>query len=141
MINKRLKVYVACALTYVPKAEKQTFTQLLQEVKTLLEKENFEVIEFLSAIKNNPEAEEVYSFDIDCLEKADCLLALGDFPGTGLGYEICYSTELKVIPTMVGVKNKNNISKLLQGISHSNYSLVEFDTPEKLVSAFVKFVK
>jgi hypothetical protein len=138
-MKKRLKIYVACALTHVPSEQKSTFTSLLNDVKRELREKGYEVIDFLSAIKENPGPEEVYSYDIECLKVADCMLALGDYPGTGLGYEICYTTELRKIPTMVGVTNSNNISKLLKGISHKQYKFITFSTPQELVGDFINF--
>ena len=134
-----LKVYVACALTYVPVEKKSVFTALLNDVKKELRDKGYIVIDFLSAVKENPEPQEVFSYDIECLKKADCLLALGEYPGTGLGYEICYTTELRKIPTMVGVMNLNSISKFLKGISYEHYVCTVFDTPRELVEKFTDF--
>jgi hypothetical protein len=136
----KLKVYVGCALTHVPVEERKYFTLLLNEVKNLLTKSEFEVLDFLSAVEENPTPEKVYTFDIACLEEADCMLALGDYPGTGLGYELCYTTELKVIPTMVGITSEKNLSKLLLGVSHKNYTFKIFKTPVELVASFTNFV-
>ena len=139
-MKKSIKVYVACALTHVPSGQKQSFTSLLDEVKGELKKKGYTVIDFLSAVKKNPEPKEVYNYDVECLKSADCLLALGDYPGTGLGYEIGYTTELRKIPTMVGVSNLNNISKLLKGVSQDNYKLAIFTQADELVETFIKFV-
>jgi len=139
-MKNQLKVYVACALTYVPSDQKILFTSLLNEVKVELRGKGFVVIDFLSSIKENPESKEVYNFDLKCLKDADCMLALGDYPGTGLGYEICYTTELRKIPTIVGVRNSDNISKLLRGVSQDNYQLSVFDKPHELIESFISFV-
>ncbi len=135
-----LKIYVACALTHVPAEQKIAFTSLLNDVKIELKEKGYAVMDFLSAIKENPDSKEVYSYDIECLKNADGMLALGDYPGTGLGYEICYTTELRRIPTVVGVVNLNNVSKLLKGVSHEHYKLVVFSTPQDLVKGFIDFV-
>jgi hypothetical protein len=139
-VKNPLKIYVACALTYVPNERKIFFTLLLNDVKRELRGKGYEVMDFLSAIKKNPEPKEVYSYDIGCLKVADCMLALGDYPGTGLGYEICYTTELRKIPTMVGVMDSDNISKLLKGVSHKYYKFTVFSTPQELVESFIHFV-
>lgn len=136
-----MNVYVACALTHVPADKKESFTSLLNETKQELKNFGFTVLDFLSAIKKDPQEREVYEFDIACLQKADCVLALGDYPGTGLGYELSYTTELRKIPTFVGVTDPNNISKLLRGVSHTHYKLSVFNTPQELVSEFASFVQ
>ncbi len=135
-----IKVYVACALTHVPSEQKQAFASLLDNVKEELKRKGYNVIDFLSAIKENPEPKEVYGYDIECLKSADCLLALGDYPGTGLGYEIGYMTELRKTPTMVGVMDLSNVSKLLRGVSKDNYTVALFSKPDDLVKSFTDFL-
>ena len=139
-MKKSIKVYVACAITHVPSEQKSAFALLLKEVKKELNERGYTVIDFLSAVKENPEAKEVYNYDIECLKSADCLLALGDYPGTGLGYEIGYTTEFRKIPTMVGVSDPNNISKLLKGVSQDNYKFAVFSKADDLVETFINFV-
>ena len=138
-MNKHLHVYVACALTHVPPEQISQFTTLVHDIKNQLKQRGYIVLDFLSALEHNPDPAHVYTYDISCLQKADCVLALGDYPGTGLGYELCYATELRNIPTMVGVTNMNHISKLLKGVSHPHYRCILFMTSQELIDLFITF--
>lgn len=136
-----LKVYVACALTSVPKSSRPEHLMMVESLKAELRSKGYLVIDFLSAIKDNPVPEDVYSYDIKCLDEADCILALCDYPGTGLGYEICYSVLLRKIPTFVAVSDETNLSKLLRGINLPNYKYVVFSKTSDLLEKFDKFVR
>jgi nucleoside 2-deoxyribosyltransferase len=139
-MNHSYKVYVGCALTHVPDVEKTNFLSLVDQIKAILKNQGFQVLDFLSAIEKDPIPSKVYEFDISALKDCDCVLAIGDYPGTGLGYEICYATEIRNVPVMVGVRDTNNLSKLLRGVSKDNYVTKVFSNHSDLVSDFKMFV-
>jgi hypothetical protein len=117
---KRLKIYVGCALTSVPSEKRAEFETRVNEVKKML-KADHEVLEFVGL--TNGTSRDVYMHDIhDCVAKADLFIALCDYPGTGLGYELCYAIEVKNIPTLALVQKDATVTRLVEGIQSQKFT-------------------
>jgi hypothetical protein len=101
---------------------------------------NYEVIDFLSAIKKDPNPKDVYTFDMACLNKAHYMLAFLDYPGTGLGYELCQMIRVENKPVLALTKNKSHVSKLIQGIKSELFVLDTYEDVNDCINKLTSFV-
>ena len=119
------KAYVACALTCVPGERKGEFEQRLALVKRTLQDHGYEILEFVGLIGGS--SEDVYRHDIhECVGKADILVALCDYPGTGLGYELCYAVEVRKIPVLAVAHISSVVTRLVLGIDMEKYEFYRY---------------
>lgn len=130
------KLYIGCALTNLPLDKKGEFLSIIRQVKNTLN-EFFEVIEFLGvddASKASPL--EVYNFDIkECVMKADCMLAICDYPSLGLGYEIATAVEKRGIPVLAIAHRDSEVTRLIRGIDHPGFSFKTYNSIEEIIKA------
>ncbi len=130
------KLYIGCALTNLPLDKKVEFLRTIREVKNSLS-EFFEVMEFLGvddASQASPP--EVYNFDIkECVMKADCMLAICDFPSLGLGYEIATAVEKRGIPVLAMAHKDSEVTRLIRGITHPDFAFERYNSTEEIINA------
>ena len=129
------KLYVGCAISGLPQAEKEKFLGMITELKDTL-RGHFEVLDFLTATNTNGTPTEIYIRDIvECVEHADYMLAICDYPSTGLGYEMATAIEKRGIPVLAMAHRTSNVSKLIIGITAKNFHFIQYDSidevPEK----------
>lgn len=75
--DKMLAVYVGCALTHAPKIFKQDSSQL----KDML-RDSVHMLDFLGQ-SSTYTAEEVFTFDINCVRSCDVFVANVTYPSLG----------------------------------------------------------
>jgi hypothetical protein len=103
-----LKVYVGCSLTHAP----QEFIDEVERLKQKLEK-ICHLLRFKGLSEKNI-AHDVYKHDIiDCVYQCDLLLAICDYPSTGLGYEIATQAEKKRGAVLAVAHENSKVSKLI----------------------------
>lgn len=125
----RRSLYVGCALHSVP----ESFLDMVEELK----KQAAEQWEVLSFVGTDPTAtaETVYRKDIDCATQADVMLAICDYPSTGLGIELATRIEHK-LPTIITHYIDSQISRMVLGLAFVADSVVHYQTyqsPEDLL--------
>lgn len=135
--NTKKKLYIGCPLTLLPPDKKDAFLEMISEIKKEL-KNHFEILEFLgiadlgSAHPFSPK--EIYDWDIkECVLKADCMLAICDYPSISLGYEMATAMEKQNIPVLAVAKKNSEISRLIRGIDHKNFSFMYYNTTKDIV--------
>jgi len=128
------KLYIACALTNLPADKKEEFLQMIFDIKKELSK-SFEILEFLGindASKASPL--EVYNFDIkNCVMKADCMLAICDYPSLGTGYEIGVAVEKLSIPVLAVAHRDSIVTRLIRGVDHPNFHFMYYDSVDEII--------
>jgi hypothetical protein len=128
------KLYVGCALTYLPKGA-ESFPDMVAELRKELGK-NFEVMEFWNAI--HPSAGtplDVYTHDIkNSVMKADCMLAICDHPSLGLGYELATAVEKQGIPVLAMAHKDARVSRLILGINHPNFTFAYYSSVQDIIA-------
>jgi hypothetical protein len=132
------KLYLACALTNVPDDKRVDFEKLIFWLKTELSK-SFEILEFVGIgdlLNPNPMSpQEVYEVDmLGRVMKTDYLLAICDYPATGLGYEIGVAAEKRGIPVVVFAHKDAKVSRSIIGVTLPNYHFFRYDSPEQILA-------
>lgn len=134
------KLYIGCALTKLPIDKEKDFLEMLATIKVGL-KDHFETIEFIGATGLAPDATplEVYVHDIkNSVLKADCMLAICDYPSLGLGYELGAAVEGKGIPVLAVAHRDLLVSKLIRGIDHKDFQFYYYDTISDIISKTIE---
>jgi hypothetical protein len=140
-MNKK-KLYIGCALTNLSSEKRD---ELLKNISSLRERleDKFEVLEFLW-VKMDPSKatpDEVYRVDIDeCVKSADCMLALCDYPSTGLGYEMATALEKCGIPVLAVAQKDSVVTKLVRGINKPNFNFQYYDSFDEVGDMVLKFL-
>lgn len=111
---KMKRLYVGCGISTLPPEVAERFLKSVADVKDKL-RENFIVLDFLGTGAATPK--EVYRRDIvECVGTADAMLAICDYPSTGLGYEMCAALQVYDIPVLGMSAYTSNVSRLIVGI-------------------------
>src|ERR1700679_3262391 len=108
---KMKRLYVGCGISTLPPAEAESFLKRVSVVKDKL-REHFVVLDFLGTGVATPE--EVYARDIfECVGTADGMLAICDYPSTGLGFEMCAALYKYDIPVLAMSAYTSKVSRLI----------------------------
>jgi hypothetical protein len=111
-----IKVYVACSLTYAPQYFKDEVDELKRRLAGICE-----VLHFKGLSDDNI-PRDVYIHDIEeCVCKCDLLLAVCDYPSTGLGWEMAVQAELRHKPILAVAHQDAKITKLILDPSVLDY--------------------
>jgi hypothetical protein len=133
--SAKKKLYIGCALTRLPSDEGEDFLRMIAEVKLGL-KDKFEIVEFLGVTGLAHEASplQVYVHDIKkSVMKADCMLAICDYPSLGLGYEIATAVEKQGIPVLAMACKDRLVSKLIRGVDRKNFHFMYYDSVDEII--------
>lgn len=123
------KLYVGCALTNVPPELRDEFLSGINRLKSTL-REHFEILEFLGDAAGSARA--TYQRDIvECVGVADYMLAICDYPSTGLGYEMGTAIEKHEIPVIAAAHHSSKVTRLIQDIP-KKYVFLRYDKLEEL---------
>lgn len=128
------KLYIGCALTNLPSDKKEAFLRMISKIKQELGK-SFEIIEFLG-INDFSRASpfEVYNHDIkNSIMKADCFLAVCDYPSLGLGYEIATAVEKRGIPVLAIAHKDSIVTRLVRGVDHKNFHFMYYGSVDEII--------
>ncbi len=136
-------IYVGCALNRAP----DEFKQRVVAMKGLLRDMGHSVMEFVT----DPEAtdESVYENDILTMVRGcDCVVAVIDFPSTGLGLELGAALFRYKKPVLGLTSNLQQQSRLIRGVRREfgkkHFLLVESThstwITEEIISSFLKDV-
>lgn len=107
-MEKKLKVYVACSLTYAPLEFRLAVENLKLKLASICE-----VLQFKNLADENLPYD-VYIHDIkDCVYNCHLLVAICDHPSTGLGYEMATQTEARKKPVLAVAHRDAKVSKLI----------------------------
>lgn len=131
------KLYIGCALTNLPADEKDKFLAMIKEIKKELGK-SFEILEFLGIgdIGNTRPytPQEIYDYDIrKCVMKADCMLAICDYPSLGLGYEMATCVEKRGALVLAVAHKDSVVGRLIRGIDHKNFNFLYYNSVEEII--------
>lgn len=136
------KLYIGCALTILPSDKKVAFMEMISKLKEDL-KENFEIIDFLGI--GGPSTApplDIYTHDIkNCVKKADCMLAICDYPSLGLGYEIGTAVEGQGIPVLAVAHKDALVTRLIRGIDHKNFHFMYYDSVDEIIEKTSELLK
>ncbi len=135
--NMKKKLYIGCSLTLLPLGKKDTFLKMIKEIKVKLSK-SFEILEFLGIDDLQTEkpftSQEIYNFDIqERLMKADCMLAICDYPSIGLGYEMATAIEKRGIPVLAMAHKDQVVGRIIRGIDHPNFHFVYYNSVDEII--------
>lgn len=136
------KLYIGCALTHLPPDKKEVFLQMITKIKEELGK-SFEILEFKGisdlSTEQSLSPKEIYNYDIkECVMKTDCMLAVCDYYGLGLGYEIATAVEKRNIPVLALAHKDSKVSRLIRGINHKNYHFAYYDSVDEIIEKTLK---
>jgi len=116
----RKKVYVGCALSHAPQEFKDKVEALKKRLNGFCE-----VLEFLGTTAGTPR--DVYNHDInDCVKESDLIVAICDFPSTGLGYEIATQLEDRGMPVLAVAHKNSKVTRLIQDIGKPHYEFLRY---------------
>lgn len=125
---KKIKIYVTCALTQAP----EEFRREIEKLKDSL-RGGYEILDFVGLVGGT--ATDVYKYDTECVKSCDLLVAICDYPSTGMGYEIGFALSLNKQILAVG-KEGAKITRLVLGVDHPAYTFSryrEFGEIKKLI--------
>lgn len=118
---------------------------MISEIKKELSK-SFEILEFLgvgdigSVRPFTPQ--EIYDYDIrKCVMKADCMLAICDYPSIGLGYEMGTAVEKLGIPVLAMARKDAIVGRLIRGIDHKNFNFFYYNSAEEIIEKTLEILK
>jgi nucleoside 2-deoxyribosyltransferase len=124
-----MRIYVGCALA----ESAPEFVAFIAQLKQVLRDLGHEVLEFMGPVNGTPA--EVFQHDIEQVLNAELVIAIADFPSTGLGFEICTALHAN-IPVFAFALAEQKVSRLTQGIVHPNYAFHWYETLEDLLTQF-----
>jgi hypothetical protein len=136
------KLYIGCSLTLLPSDKKDAFLEMISLIKKELSK-SFEILEFLGIAdlsSTHPfTPREIYDYDIKgCVMKADCMLAICDYPSTGLGYEMATAVEKLGIPVLAVAHKDSVVGRIIRGIDHKNFQFFYYNSVDKIIEKTVE---
>jgi hypothetical protein len=100
-------VYVACSLTHASEEFKQQVELLKDSLRKVCR-----VLCFLGISDDTAHA--IYEHDIhNCVYRSDLVVAITDFPSTGLGYEIGTQVEARRMPVLAVAHIDSKVTKLI----------------------------
>lgn len=117
-----ISVYVGCSLTHAS----PEFRDSVEELKRRLSK----VCRVLSfkGLSNENLPYDVYVHDIlGCVDGCDLLLAICDYPSTGLGYELAVQAERKRGPVLAVAQRDALVTKLILDPHLPGYEFARYD--------------
>lgn len=143
-LNSMKKLYVGCSLTLLPPHKKEVFLQMITEIKKGLGK-NFEVLEFKGmgdiGTANPLTPKQVYEWDIrECVMKADCMLAICDFPSLGLGYEMATAVEKMNISVLAVAHKDAVVGRIIRGIDHEKFKFEYYNDTKEIIEKTIKLL-
>ena len=119
--KKQPKIYLGCSLTHAPKG----FREQVDSLKDIL-REDYEVFDFLGLVDGTPQ--EVYQWDIHhCVTDCTVFLAVCDYPGIGLGYELATAIEKLKKPVLAVAHEDAKVSRLVTGIDAPDYTFARYN--------------
>lgn len=106
-------------------------------------KDHFEILEF-NWLRSNPAEStpaDVFRVDIrECVNVADGMIAICDYPSLGLGYEMGTAIEDCGIPVLAVAHKNSIVSKLIIGIDHKDFKFIRYTTFDEVAEAALKFL-
>jgi hypothetical protein len=116
---KNVNIYVGCALTHASQSYKtkiKTFKNKLRKIPRVT------VLEFCPPAKGERQsslpAKVVFENDIEGgVEQADIVITEVSLSSLGLGVELSVAIRERKVPTIMFIKKRKHLSKLIQGMS------------------------
>lgn len=135
-MSAKKKLYVGCALQGAP----VDYTEKVKGVREGL-KEHFNVLEFLFPHPGTDQ--DVYALDIlRHVDDCDFMLAIADFPSTGLGWEMGAMVEKHKKPLIICAEEKSLVSRLVLGADVRPYVRIErYSSLDEVVNLTLAFEK
>jgi len=130
---KKIKtIYVACSLTYAPKE----FIALVEELKRKLS--GVCTLLLFKGLSDANVPYDVYIHDIKgCVCNSDLLVAICDYPSTGLGWELAMQTEKRKKPVLAVAHKETKVTKLILDPRRKGYEFKRYDNLVEDVYSFV----
>ncbi len=119
---QEFKIYIGCALTLAPPVFQGEVDHLKNKLKTT---PNIEVLDFFGLGSGTPR--EVYEHDMECVEQADLMVAICDYPGIGLGWEMGTRVRQLQKPILVLAHTESHITRLIQDPGVPNYTILRYE--------------
>lgn len=121
----------------MPEAERATFLEMILQIKKQLNPV-FNILEFKGMddmLTDKPlTPQDIYNHDIkDCVMKADCMLAICDFPSTGLGYEMATAVEKQNISVLAMAHQNRVVGRIIRGITHPGFRFETYSSVNDIV--------
>lgn len=135
-----VKIYVGCALTYAPVKFQRDVAALKEALR-----QRYVLLDFagLSGGVSHEACRAVFDHDIgECVGRCQILVAICDFPSTGLGIEIWEAHRVRRIPTLLLAQENAKVTRLVLGIPDAPTLKMgrygEFDQIPGLVDSFIR---
>ena len=137
-------LYIGCSLTHLPVDKKESFMKLIGDIKKELSK-SFNILEFKGMedlLTDQPlSPRDIYEFDIrECVLKADCMLAICDYPSLGVGYEMATAIEKQGIPVLAMAHRDQVVGRIIRGIDHKNFHFEYYDSFNDIISKSIELL-
>lgn len=131
----KVRVYVGCALTSAPRA----FRENVEWVKKQLRAQpTIELLEFLGLEKGT--ARDVYNHDIvDCVGTCDIMVAICDYPSTGLGFEMATQIGRRK-PLLAFATHDAKVTRLILDMPVADYRFERFNDFMEIFNATMEAV-
>ncbi len=121
---KSLMLYAGCAVKGAPKKFLADFEKLNKKIEAMeieLKGETITVEVLRFKIKKPEDTFDVYQIDIqEHVMACDMMLAVCDYPSTGLGYEIATMVELHHKPLLAVAHENADVSSLILAVESHN---------------------
>jgi len=126
------KLYAGCALTNAPDKFKRDVVELKERLKNI---PDVQVLEFLGLVKGT--ARDVYIHDIiNCVGRCDFMLAICDYPSTGLGWEMATQTQ-RGKPLLAFGHNSAKVTRLVLDPGLPNYKFLTYKSFDDIFETVV----
>lgn len=102
-------LYVACGLTNAPE-------DFVKDVETLKDnlRQDYNILDFIGLELGTDK--DVYLHDVEQVGRCAAMLAIADYPSTGMGGEIMLAKTLQK-PTLAVVKSDTKVTRFLSGMA------------------------
>jgi nucleoside 2-deoxyribosyltransferase len=127
------KIYVGCSLTHAT----QEFRDSIEYLKTHIG-EKYHLLSFLGFGAGT--AKEIFDYDVDCVNKADFMVADCTYPSTGLGMELGIAYTRK-IPVLLIARTDANVALMVQGLPNRYKDIVRYENILDIVGEIDEMIR
>jgi hypothetical protein len=131
-----MKIYIGCALTHASEEFKKQINELKQKLKEI---PSISVLEFLGSTDGNPR--DVYVHDIiNCVCECDLMIAICDYPSTGLGWEMATQVG-RSGPLVAFARHDSIVSRLILDPGLPKYEFHRYHTIDDIFNIVVQKIQ
>lgn len=136
-MKSTVKVYVACSLTHAPEEFRNAVEKLKERLRDVC------CVLYFKGLSDENLPHDIYVHDIDgCVHQCSLLVAICDYPSTGLGWEMATQAESRKKPVLAVAHEDSKVTKLILDPRLSGYEFRRYkDLCEDVYGMVVERIK